>query len=196
MNLKPQDVLVALKLAVLEGEGWSYPSLVASIHLSLGELHKSVQRLNAAGLFNDHTRAPRRAALEEFLIHGVKYAFPAERKGITRGVPTAWAAAPLKEHLAPSDESPPVWPHPNGTARGAGFSPLYASAPDAALDDPKLYELLALLDGIRGGGARERNLSVELLRERLKLQPARLVVSDKALKKLKLPKIETKKAAA
>jgi hypothetical protein len=61
----------------------------------------------------------------------------------------------------------PVWPDPEGEVRGEELRPLYRSAPGAARKDPALYELLALVDAIRGGRARERNLAVEELKGRL-----------------------------
>lgn len=162
MLLKPQDILVALKLATLNGS-WSFPSLSSSLGISLGESHKSVQRLIAARLYNPATRTSIRAALEEFLLHGVKYCFPVERGGMTFGIPTAWAAAPLKDELVAVEDIPPVWPHPEGSVSGYELAPLYPTVPQIALEDPKMYRMLALLDGIRGGGARERNLAGELL---------------------------------
>jgi len=168
MNLRPQDIIVAIKLATVKHGGWSYPSVAAALSLSVGEVHKSVKRLSMAQIYNEHTRAPRRASLEEFLIHGVKYAFPAERKSMTRGIPTAWAAPPLNSVLTQGEDMPPVWPHPTGHVQGYEFTPLYSNVPQVALNDPRMYELLALLDGIRGGGARERKLAEELLSERLR----------------------------
>ena len=165
MSLKPQDILVCLKLAANYGAPWSYPSLVHALHLSVGEAHKSVNRLATARLYDEMQRRPRMAALEEFLIHGVKYAFPSQRGGPTRGIPTAYGASPLKEFFVESTEELPVWPYAEGSSRGYEFSPIYATAPQAALKDPKLYELLALLDAIRGGGARERQQAEKLLRE-------------------------------
>lgn len=100
----------------------------------------------------------RKAALCEFLVHGLRYAFPAERSGVTRGVPTSYAAPPLKAHFG-HGELPPVWPHPEGTARGEGLAPLYKSAPSAALRDARLYGWLALVDAVRAGRARERKLA-------------------------------------
>jgi hypothetical protein len=167
MALKPQDILVALKLSMCQQE-WSYSTLATALGLSVGEAHNSIQRLTRSRLYNESTRAPVRAALEEFLIHGVKYAFPPECKGMTRGVPTAWAASPLKEQLVDTNEPPPVWPHPEGSVRGYEFVPLYPTVPDVALRDLQLYEALALLDSVRAGSAREHNLAVELLRARLK----------------------------
>jgi hypothetical protein len=52
------------------------------------------------------------------------------------------------------------------------FSPLYKAAPTAARKDPKLYELLALVDAVRGGRARERTTAVRLLEKRLQASDA------------------------
>jgi hypothetical protein len=106
-------------------------------------------------------------AVLEFLVHGLKYVFPAERGGLTRGMPTAHAASPLREHFAASDEVPPVWADPQGTIRGEELEPLYRSVPKAARADQRLYELLALVDAVRSGRARERELAVKELRNRL-----------------------------
>ena len=44
------------------------------------------------------------------------------------------------------------------------LQPIYKDAPTAALNDPVLHRRLALLDGLRAGGARARTLSAKLLR--------------------------------
>lgn len=110
---------------------------------------------------------PNRNHLKEFLIHGLKYVFPAERGGPTRGIPTAEAAAPLAQHLHLDFSLPPVWPHAEGPFRGIAFSPLYKNVPKAALLDSKLYELLALVDAIREGRAREREIAIRELTARI-----------------------------
>jgi hypothetical protein len=46
--------------------------------------------------------------------------------------------------------------------------PLYKRAPEAALKDEDLYQLLALVDAIRDGSARERELAKRELSVRLK----------------------------
>ncbi len=166
--LKPQDVLVVLKLAAQPEVGWSYPKLAAALAMSASEVHSSVRRAIRSGLLQDNDRhTPNRKAILEFLVHGIKYAFPAERGRLTRGLPTAHAAPPLQAHFAASEEPPPVWPDPEGTVRGEELEPLYRSAPKAARADERLYELLALVDAVRGGRARERELAVKELRNRL-----------------------------
>ena len=104
-----------------------------------------------------------KAALLEFLVHGARYAFPPVQGALTRGVPTAYAAAPLNTVIAPSTDPPPVWPHARGTVRGLSLVPLYPSVPEAALRDPQLYAVLALLDALRVGQARERDAAQKLL---------------------------------
>ena len=51
--------------------------------------------------------------------------------------------------------------------QGVAIKPLYRSAPRAARNSPQLYELLALVDALRTGRARERKLAEQLLEERL-----------------------------
>jgi uncharacterized protein len=65
------------------------------------------------------------------------------------------------------DEPPPVWPHPEGDARGPGLLPLYENLPLAARDDPVLYELLALFDALRIGQDETRDFAMTGLNERL-----------------------------
>lgn len=163
--LKPQDIVVAVRLAMPGGEGLSYPALAAALGMSASEVHAGVRRTISSGLV-EKTRRPRKAALLEFLVHGLKYSFPPEWKGVTRGVPTSGAAPPLQERMT-SGDLPPVWPHPEGTSRGEGLAPLYRSAPGAALRDPVLYEWLALIDAVRAGRARERSLAIAELTRRL-----------------------------
>ncbi len=175
MALKPQDVIVALKTALRPGERWTFAEMAHSLGMSASEVHASVGRLVAAQLLVAQPRGDasrfsvNRAALLEFLRHGVKYAFAPQRGGVTRGVPTAHAAPPLVKKLAPSDDLPPVWPAPDGSVRGEAFEPLYPSAVVAAKNDDRLYAGLALIDAIRGGRARERKLAEELLEKVLAL---------------------------
>jgi len=135
--------------------------------MSIGEVHNALDRAARAHLYDPERRQPRMLALEEFLLHGIKYAFPAERGALTRGTPTAYAAPPLNAIIA-SDENPPVWDDPSGTVRGYKLTPLYDSAPKAAKLDSALYQMLALVDAIRDGRARERELAGNQLRKRLR----------------------------
>ena len=172
MNLKPQDILVVLKLIAMGDRSWSYVQLANELSMSASEINAGVKRCLSANLLlpdyiDGKSPKPAMKAVEEFLIHGLKYAFVPERGELTRGVPTGYAAEPLKSNIVASNEPPPVWPYAEGQVRGYSFSPLYRSAPQAALADQRLYELLALVDAIRGGKARERELAIAALQKRL-----------------------------
>lgn len=169
MILKPQDVLVMLKLVALGQRPWSYSWLAEDLGMSPSQLHSAVRRALAAQLAvkKESAITPHIRNLEEFLVHGLRYVFVAEIGRPSRGIPTSYAAPPLEKHFPESTEPPPVWPDAEGTVRGVAFSPLYKLAPQAARTDPALYELLALVDAIRGGRARERVLAIKELGKRL-----------------------------
>jgi hypothetical protein len=167
MNIKPQDIVVLLKLVTIGDRQWSYNSLANELAISPSEVHSGIVRVTAARLFDPQRKVPILKSLLEFLVHGVKYSFPPERGSITRGMPTSYAGPPLNSNLIPTDEPPPVWPDPEGNVRGYEFSPLYRSVPKAAQRDNELYELLTLVDAIRDGRARERELAVKEITARL-----------------------------
>lgn len=169
MTLKPQDVLVLLKLIAMGQADWSYNRLAIELGMSSSEVHSAIKRALAAGLALQRADkvTPNVTNLQEFLIHGLRFAFIPERGEMTRGIPTLYAAAPLNSAFLPDGEPPPVWPDPQGEMRGMAFSPLYKSAPKAAQLDAALYELLVLIDAIRAGRARERAFAIKVLQQKL-----------------------------
>lgn len=167
-SLKSQDLYVLLKLAVLRGAPWTYASVADALHMSSSEVHAAVKRSLQAGLYNSTQRRPVRSALQEFIVHGSRYAFAPGRTGVVRGVPTSHAAPVMASRIiAPADDIAPVWADAEGSTRGEGIEPLHSAAPIAAREDQELYALLALVDAIRIGRARERRVAEELLKVRL-----------------------------
>lgn len=167
--LKPQDLAVALKIVVMQGQWQSYADLGEVMRLSPFEAHAAVQRLIAARLFYDYEGKlkPNIPVLKQFIIYGAPYAYPAVHGEMTIGFPTAHGVSPLKEQLMSSNEPVPVWPHRKGKVRGLALLPLYEKLPLAANEDIQLYELLALFDALRAGQARERELAKKYLEERI-----------------------------
>ena len=164
--LRPQDLLVVLRLALASGPTPSYAALGQELGLTASEAHAAVERACVAQLaIRDENGKPRaiRAALRPFLQHGARYCFPATRGGLTRGVPTGYAAEPLSREIRPGTDPPPVWPSERGTVRGIALHPLYPSVPEAVARNRALGELLALFDAVRGGNARERALAIKHL---------------------------------
>lgn len=173
--LKPHDVLCVLKICCLSGKQWTFRELGASVGLSNGEAYNSLGRLKAAQLVFEKENLvklqPRR--LLDFLIHGVPTAYYSVRGPVTRGVLTGIHASPLVEKCSPAEgDIPLVWPSPTGKAKGETLVPIYDTVPMAAAADPRLYELLVLVDGLRTGRARDKKLAAELLAVRLMPQGA------------------------
>lgn len=166
MELKPQDLLILLKVVAHPPQHWTYAALGATLFMSASEAHASVKRAVASGLAVAPTRgawSPVRTNLLEFVLHGARYVWPATLGPVKRGVPTSFGIAPLDSQLTVASGEAPVWAHPTGKAKGPTVTPLYRTAPQAALADPDLHRLLALLDALRTGRARERALASKLM---------------------------------
>jgi hypothetical protein len=120
MSLKPQDIVVALKLCSYPRKRPPMSIIAAELKMSPSEVHAAIKRLQHARLLHgpEMEDKPNLSALEEFLLHGVKYAFAAEHGQVTRGLPTSFAAPPLNKEIARGDELPPVWPLRDGEIRG------------------------------------------------------------------------------
>jgi hypothetical protein len=116
--------------------------------MSPSEVHSTVCRAERSRLLHGPQRKnrPNFTALEEFLVHGLKYVFPPERGELTRGVPTSYAAELLRSMITQGNEPVPVWPYEEGKQRGVAFAPLSKTAPIVALCDSCFYEYLALAD--------------------------------------------------
>ena len=164
-HMQGQDIALLLKLAIQNEPAIQSKRLAEGLSISPSEVSKALKRCADAGLVYTEGAEKRvnRTGLMEFLSHGLKYAFPPERGSMTRGVPTAAAAEPLKSRFLDDKEPPTVWPYAEGKVRGLSLAPLYRGAPKAALRDSKFYSVLALCDAVRSGRTRERNLAVELL---------------------------------
>ncbi len=138
-----------------------------STGISKSEVSQALQRCYAAGLAKPDrlSNLPKvnESALEEFLLHGLRYVFPVKPAEITRGIATAWAAPVLQQKVKSGSEIVPVWPDANGNTRGQAIEPLYKSVPYAVRRDAKLYALLAVVDSIRIGQARERKIASDTL---------------------------------
>jgi hypothetical protein len=167
--MKSQDLVVALKLAA-SGSAKSFADLGASLCISASEAHAAVRRLAEARLWDADLKQINRQALLGFLVHGAPYAFPVALKETTRGVPTGWGAPVFKGKIV-ANEPPPVWPDPEGEMKGQALKPLYPSVVRAAKQDPQLYDLLALVDALRLGRARERKIAERELENRLMKAP-------------------------
>lgn len=173
--LKPQDIIVLAKILADQGDNsWSQNSIAYKLCLSPSQINSAFKRLVSARLMTPYhppqKPQPIIQACEEFFIHGLKYIFPAQAGEITRGVPTSYAAPSLNSHIVTGNDPIPVWPYGEGTVRGVALKPLYPSVPESVMKhpDPLFYDLLTLIDAIRSGRAREKQLATQKISELLK----------------------------
>lgn len=150
-----------LVLAALGGRREPPPTLKAvasETGLAVSAVHRSIAELRKAQLVDD-SRVPQLAQIDEFVAHSLRFLFPPRMGGEARGTPTAWAADPLREQLAPPAGEPLVWPDAQGSTRGIALEPLHPAVPHAAHRNPALRERLALMDALRLSDARVRGLA-------------------------------------
>lgn len=166
-SLKPQDIYLSLKLCTVSEREWRMVDLAYELSISQSEVSQGLVRLRLAKLVDGEKKSPLRNNLYEFLIHGLKYAFPPVFGPVQRGVLTAYSAPPISHLVTSSDNSMLVWPWSDGEARGEALLPLYPSIPGAAIKDRPLYELLALADAVRVGRVREQKIAFRELEKRI-----------------------------
>jgi len=161
--LKPQDVVVLLKIISLNNPKWKQKRLADEIGLSQSEVSEAVARCKYANLLDTKGKTVMKSGLLELIQYGLPYIFPQKPGAVVRGVPTSHSTMPLKEHIESAENY--VWPYGKGTMRGHSIVPLYPSVPEAALQDEKLHQLLALVDALRVGRSRERTIALLALKK-------------------------------
>ena len=174
--LKPQDCVLLLKIIANPRKSWSQRALATELCISVFEVNKGIKRLVNSELIRKESTDPVKlipnlTAAKEFFIHGVRYCFPAKLGELTPGIPTSIAAPIFKDKFLLGNEPLPVWPYGKGKLRGVALSPLYKSVPQSVDEHPddEFYNLLALVDTIRQGRARERALAIKMLKEKLEI---------------------------
>ena len=161
--LKPHDIAVVIALAV-NGDDPSmatFSEIGHTLGLSASTAHESVSRLQRAGLLRPGSRSPNLYELRNFLVHGVRAAFPPSLGQNARGVPTAYSGPPLTQLL--DSTTVMVWPQPSGISKGISLTPLYPRAVELPHRAPRVYDALTLVDALRVGQARERKAAISAL---------------------------------
>ena len=166
-SMRPQDVVILAKVLLEEGRDWTQVSLARSLFMSQSEISESLNRSRYARILYDQGRKVVRQSFMDLLAYGIPFIFPQRPGNVVRGIPTGHSASPLKEEILSDDHY--VWPYAKGNVRGHSILPLYYSVPQAIELDQQLYEILALIDAIRVGRVRERNLAREMLEMRILL---------------------------
>ena len=160
--MRPQDILILLKKISADNRKITNKQLSEELGISASEVSEGLERCRVAKLVDTNKQRVNTLALEEFLVHGLKYVFPVVPQAKVRGMATSISALPLSRMISSGEGY--VWPDSSGDSRGEGIAPLYRSVVKAAERDECLYRLLALTDAFRIGRTRE----VELAKKELK----------------------------
>jgi hypothetical protein len=164
-GMRPHDIVVLLKIAAKKEEPWLMKDLAIELGISASEISESLNRSAIAGLISKDKKRLMKLAILDFLEHALRYVYPQMPGPRLRGVPTAHSALPLSQEIL--SEEPYVWPYGEGTVRGESIEPLHPKVPEACLKDPAFHEYMALCDALRVGRAREKNIAINELRNRL-----------------------------
>jgi hypothetical protein len=150
----------------IHNQQWRNIDIANALQVSPSEVSEALNRCRIAGLIDSKKRSVHINSFKEFLIYGLKYVFPVEPGAVVKGIPTAHSASPINKHIA-SGGDVYVWPYAKGTQRGQAIEPLYMTLPAIIQEDKMFYELLAIVDTIRVGRARELKIAIEELEKRL-----------------------------
>lgn len=164
-QLKPQDLLVLAKLIAKDGSDYTQMELAQTLYMSQSEISSSISRSIYAGLLFKKGKEVNRKLFFDFIKYGLAVVFPQHPGALVRGTPTAHSAPPLAAEIMGEEKY--VWPYAKGRARGQSIIPLYPSVNQAIILDSNLYEILALMDAVRVGRAREKNMALEFLEQRI-----------------------------
>lgn len=162
-GMRPQDVVILLKIISLEHEEWYNKDLADQLGLSNSEVSESLNRSRIGGLIDENKQSVKKDALFEFLVYGLKHVFPVVPGRLLRGMPTAYSAPVLNKDFVV--DHPYVWPAKGYSTKGVSVSPLYQTVPEACDNDDTLYDLLALTDALRIGSRNSQ--VVELLEDKI-----------------------------
>ncbi len=161
--MRPQDIVILLKLVTLKDKPWQYRDLSADLFIPLSEISASLKRSEKAGLYHADGRNVHRLALMEFIQYGLKYVFPTNPGAMVTGLGTSHSHPYYKKFF--QAEMPYAWPDEAGDIRGLMIEPLHPNVPKAARKDELLYKLLASVDILRVGKVRELKMAMDELKK-------------------------------
>jgi DNA-binding Lrp family transcriptional regulator len=165
--LKPQDIVVLAKLVT--DEVWPTQKDIANaLELSQSEISHSLKTLELVGLINIFQKRINKLAVQEFIVHAVKFFYPPEKHGIGRGIKVGPSYSYFSKKVH-SDEFDYVWPDPDGESKGVIVSPLISRLSKTIKANEKLFLLLNIIEVFRGlGGVRHQQVAQKALKEILK----------------------------
>ncbi len=164
-GMRPQDIAILIKIVSMEDQPWQLSLLSNSLSISISEISESLNRSRLSKFIDYEKKRINRQNLMEFIEHGIKYVFPQQPGSMVRGIPTAHSHPFVKKMFL--SEMNYVWPDSKGEVMGLLIEPLYPKQIHAIKDNPVFYKLMALIDIIRVGKAREIKFAIEELKKQI-----------------------------
>jgi hypothetical protein len=87
--VRPQDIVILLKIITLKDKAWQYRDLSSSLFISISEISESLNRSAIGGLYGGNTKSIKRNALMEFIQYGLSYVFPQIPGALVTGIDTS-----------------------------------------------------------------------------------------------------------
>lgn len=163
-NLKPQDCLVLASRIFCPD--LDQQSTAAKVMISQSSASYSLNRLKEAHLLS-RTGEANLANSIEFMICALKYLYPGKLTGLSVGIPTAHTL-PDFDFVNWKGQLPVIWPFVNlnkdiehrvELVKGEVLQPIHKNVPYVAFVYWEFHKLFALIDMIRIGRAREKNIA-------------------------------------
>jgi hypothetical protein len=163
--MKGLDVVMMVLLRASGRDHWTFAELSGALGHSVSQCHAARERLRAVRLLSGNPDKPWHVPADnfvEYLVHGLKYDFPAHIGASTRGVATAhssdFVADQFRSVVKEGAGLGFVWPSAQGNAVGQALEPVHASQVVLAgkPEFAEAYRLMVLADLLRVGQARER----------------------------------------
>jgi len=157
--MQPQDLLIALFL-ILEKKKTYQKDIADRLKISRAAVSYSVNRLIKLNLLSQDKERIMAQTILDFIKYAIHIVYPAQQGPRVKGILTGDIT--LLDNTILSDDKY-VWKSSLGHDIGQEISPLYRSAPEIAASEPALYKALQLIDIIRIGNSREKNLAFKKL---------------------------------
>jgi len=162
--MQAQDLLILLFLQ-LEKTKTYQKDIADRLMISRAGVSYSINRLIKLNLLsNDRERIMTQTILD-FIKYAIHIVYPAHQGPRVKGVLTA-NLFELDGQIISNDKY--VWKSSSGKDIGQEISPLYHTAPLIVESEPALYQALQMIDIIRLGNSREKNLAYNKLVSLLK----------------------------
>ena len=97
-EILPQDIVILLKMTTNSKTTWYSTDLSQALKISVPEISKSLERCRKAKLLDKSNQKVNITALQNYLIHTIKFAYPIQPGEFSMGIPQHFRPLPSKNN--------------------------------------------------------------------------------------------------